>query len=147
VLPKYKSQHQQILPVIVRGSQAEIVQACIKYLSLWQETTVLLLTENKQLEGGTVEDRQFAEWLLKVGWGQNNHDAGLLELPTSMCCGEQIEDLIKSIYPVINQLNPHRNNDEFFQHCTILSARNDDIDAVNAQVLCEMQGDIHTFQS
>jgi hypothetical protein len=83
-------------------------------LSLWHETTVLHLTENKQLEGSTAEDHQFAEWLLKVGRGQNNDDAGLLELPTSMRCGEQIEHLIKSMYPAINQLNPHRNNDEFF---------------------------------
>jgi hypothetical protein len=52
-------------------------------LSLWHETTVLHLTENKQLEGSTAEDHQFAEWLLKVGRGQNNDDAGLLELPTN----------------------------------------------------------------
>jgi ATP-dependent DNA helicase PIF1 len=137
---------QQILPVIVRGGQSEIVEACIKYSYLWHETTVLHLTENKQLKGGTPEDLQFADWLLKVGWGQNNDDLGLLELPRSMDCGEHIEDLIKSIYPDINQLNPHNNNDEFFQYRTILSARNADVDAVNAQILREMQGDIHTLQ-
>jgi hypothetical protein len=83
---------------------------------------------------------------LKVGWGQNNDNLGLLELPRSMDCGEHIEDLIQSIYFDINQLNPHNNNDEFFQHRTILSAHNADVDAVNAQILHEMQGDIHTLQ-
>ena len=138
---------QQILPVIVRGGQSEIVEACLQHSSLWHETTVLHLTENKRLEGGTAEDRQFAEWLLKVGRGENNDAAGLLQLPTSMRCGERVDDLINSIYPGINQLSPYRNNDEFFQHRTILSARNDDVDAVNAQVLHEMQGDIHTLHS
>jgi hypothetical protein len=136
---------QQILPVIVRGGQSEIVEACIKYSSLWHETTVLHLTENQHLEGGTLEDCQFAEWLLQVGRGQNNDEAGLLQLPESMNCGEYIEDLIDAIYPAINQFSPHSNNDEFFQHCTILSACNADVDAVNAQILHEMHGDIHTL--
>jgi hypothetical protein len=61
-----------------------------------------------------------------------------------MHCGEHIEDHIKSIYHAINQLNPHRNNNEFFQQGIILSARTDDMSMHKS---CEMQGDIHTFPS
>jgi hypothetical protein len=42
---------QQILPVLIRGGQSEIVEACIQFSSLWHETTVLHLTENKTAGG------------------------------------------------------------------------------------------------
>jgi hypothetical protein len=139
---------QQILPVIIKGGRTETVLACIKKSPLWDQMHILHLTENKRLQGGTPEDHQFAQWLLQVGRGQGNDaETGLLQLPDSMKCGSTVEKLIDTIYPGINQLHPAGNNDEFFQNRTILSARNADVDQVNAQVLGMMRGDVQTFHS
>lgn len=135
---------QQILPVVVRGGRGQIVQASLRRSYLWEHMNVLHLTENKRLEGGTEEDRQFADWLLDVGRGLNNDQDGLLQLPESMRCGETIEDLINAVYPNIAQINPTADNDDFFKHRTILSARNDDVNDVNAKVLTMMPGVVHT---
>lgn len=60
---------QQILPVVCKGRQEQIVGQCIQRSELWCDIKVLYLKENKRLSSGSDEDKEYAEWLLKVGHG------------------------------------------------------------------------------
>jgi hypothetical protein len=134
---------QQILPVIMKGSRAEIVAACLCRSPLWNIITVLKLTENKRL-GNDIREREFAQWQLEVGHGQHTDAEGNIRLPDHFKCSENtVESLIKTIYPNISE--PHA--DEYFKERTILSARNNDVDAMNHDILNEFPGEELIFQS
>ena len=63
---------QQTLPVVPRGTREKIVGQSIQRSTLWKDMKVLYLKENKRLSSGTAEDKEYAEWLLKVGHGSLN---------------------------------------------------------------------------
>jgi hypothetical protein len=62
---------QQILPVVVKGSQEDIVSVCLKHLYLWPLVIPLKLTRNMCLEQGTEGESEFATWLLDIGRGHH----------------------------------------------------------------------------
>jgi len=51
---------QQILPVIVKGSCAQIVNACMQQSTLWHSMKVLQLTQNMRLNVDDAQERDFA---------------------------------------------------------------------------------------
>ena len=63
---------RQILPVVQKGTRAEIVNASLNYSHLWRHCKVIRLTKNMRLLGGVDESeaqqiKEFAEWILKIG--------------------------------------------------------------------------------
>jgi hypothetical protein len=58
---------QQILPVIVQGSRAQTVGACIQRSILWRSMTVLHLHQNMRLNTNIEVEQNFARWQLEVG--------------------------------------------------------------------------------
>src|SRR6202042_753722 len=61
---------RQTLPVVPRGSRAQIVDASLRRSRLWQHVEVLHLKQNMCLDR-TPESEAFAEWLLKVSAGSD----------------------------------------------------------------------------
>ena len=59
---------QQILPVIPRGSHAEMVAASLQNSYLWNSMQILRLQENMCLQHSP-EDASFSQWLLDIGHG------------------------------------------------------------------------------
>ncbi|XP_071704334.1 uncharacterized protein [Rutidosis leptorrhynchoides] len=73
----FSGDFRQILPVIQRGTRAEIVNASLHSSYLWRDVTVLELTKNMHLRSGTneMDDSEladFANWILKIGEGKLN---------------------------------------------------------------------------
>ncbi|XP_071695650.1 uncharacterized protein [Rutidosis leptorrhynchoides] len=67
----------QILPVIQKGTRAEIVDASIHSSHLWKHCKVLRLTKNMRLISGSDDNHrkelsEFADWILKIGEGKIN---------------------------------------------------------------------------
>ena len=58
---------QQILPVIVKGSHGQIVNACMQQSTLWHSMKVLHLTQNMQLNVDDAQERDFAQCKLTLG--------------------------------------------------------------------------------
>jgi ATP-dependent DNA helicase PIF1 len=63
---------RQVLPVIPRGSHADIVSASINNSYLWESVEVFCLSENMRAGDAVVvhpdlENRTFADWLLCLG--------------------------------------------------------------------------------
>lgn len=73
---------QQVLPVIPRGSRETIVRAALCKSPIWRELHVFHLTQNMRLENQAhPQVRQFAQWLLNVGHGHNQHSPTHVQLP------------------------------------------------------------------
>ena len=68
---------RQILPVIPKGSRAEIVQACINQSELWKHCKIFTLTRSMHVseftENGQIDTRKqdFNKWVLAVGGFHN----------------------------------------------------------------------------
>ncbi len=60
----------QILPVVKRGSRADIVEACLKSSKLWKDVQVMKLTENMRLQKTGKGAQDFAKKLLAIGEGR-----------------------------------------------------------------------------
>ena len=92
---------RQILPVIPKGNQAEVVDATLLKSYIWDEVEVLSLKTNMraQLAGGAVAE--FAEMLDQIGTGNYPHELG----PTT---AEQIVTLHPDIVfrPIVGNPRP-----------------------------------------
>lgn len=65
----------QVLPVVPKGSKKEEIAARIQNSWVWQLFSIRSLTQNMRT---TLEEHEFAKWLLKVGNGELTPD---VELP------------------------------------------------------------------
>jgi ATP-dependent DNA helicase PIF1 len=104
-----KEDFRQVLPVVVKGTDSEIINACLNQSNLWSSFNVLKLTINmrvKQLCGQNAEtEAKFIDYLLSVGEGkeefvmdnQNNND--LIKSPLDLICNDSHEELINCTYP------------------------------------------------
>jgi PIF1-like helicase len=89
---------KQILPVIVKRSQPEIVGACIQRSRLWQFVKILKLTENMCLNTHVEAKRYFARWQLDIGHGRFTDETGSITLPAHFKCTENtIASLVQTI--------------------------------------------------
>ena len=90
---------RQILPVIRKGSRADVVDACFKSSPLWQHVTVMKLTRNMRVaqssQEGFEEDIDFAEHLLEIGEGRVPVDKSLGQFKVQLkdCFVEQSHKL------------------------------------------------------
>jgi hypothetical protein len=92
---------KQILSVVPKGTQEEIIDASLFRSYLWQNIEVLTLTQNMRLDIGP-EELQFAEWLLDIGTGRANRPDNTVDLPpdSDMVCRDT-DVLINSVFPGI----------------------------------------------
>ena len=137
---------QQILPVVLKGSRPEIIGACFQRSKIWRELQILYLKINMRLGQDDEEEREFARWQLDVGHGKHTDPAGSIKIPSKFHCQEnKIESLINNIYPGITN-TPHP-PDHYFYERSILSARNDDVDALNKKILDSFPGQEKIYHS
>ena len=146
---------RQILPVVPKGSRADIVHASLNYSHLWRHCKVIKLTKNMRLLAGCVDSesqqiKEFAEWLLKIGEGklgkQNDGEADIV-FPEELLVqsnGDHVEAIVASIYP---KLSENMNNPQYFQDKAILAPTNEEVDHVNEHVLSIIDSDEHIYYS
>ena len=136
---------QQILPVIVKGSRPQTVGGCLQRSIHWASLTILTLTINERL-GQDLEERNFAQWQLDVGHGKyTDEDANLILPDHFKCASNTLHSLVQTIYPAITDL-PHP-PDEYFAERMLLSARNEDVHQINAEMLKDFPGEERVYHS
>jgi len=137
---------QQILPVIEKGSRAEIVGACIQRSHIWPSLQVLHLYQNMCLNVDIEQERAFAQWQLDIGHGKHTDPSDKIILPPNLRLEENtIEALIRHIYPGLSQLQPPLH--QYFSKRMILSSCNDDVDDLNSLMLNSFPGEECIFFS
>jgi len=132
---------RQILPVIPRANDAQIVSACLKRSCLWKHFEMLHLKENMRVRSArtrsvTREVQSFANFLLQVGEGKTNTE-NCVKLPVEFIIRSedgsqpQLSALIDEMY---GDLGRNYNNQNYFRDRVILTPKNSDVHAINHEV-------------
>ncbi|XP_074288915.1 uncharacterized protein LOC141614060 [Silene latifolia] len=146
---------RQTLPVVSKGSRADVVVASLCLSYLWSFCKVLRLTKNMRLQVGSSSDnveelRKFSEWLLEIGdgiaGGENDGEVDL-ELPADLLIQDvtnPIKTLVDVTYPdLLAQLwNP-----EYLQQRAILAPTHEIVESVNEYVLSLIKKDERIYLS
>jgi hypothetical protein len=146
---------RQILPVVPKGSRADIVHATINSSVLWRNCKVLKLTKNMRLQYSSdcpdIETLAlFAKWILDIGDGKAGElidgemivqipDDILVEVVTN-----PIGDIVEAIYPDLLK-NMFITN--FFQDRAILAPTLDVVEQINDYVLSLIPGEYKEYLS
>eukprot|EP00267_Zea_mays_P049169 XP_020401809.1 uncharacterized protein LOC109943296 [Zea mays] len=137
---------RQVLPVVRKGSRAQIVAASLRSSYLWESMCHLKLVQNMRAQS----DPWFAEYLLRVGGGteEANND-GDVRLPDEVCVPYtgndcDLDRLIDDIYP---NLNANMSNTSYITSRAILSTRNDWVDMINMRMIDRFQGEQMMYHS
>nr|XP_016467791.1 PREDICTED: uncharacterized protein LOC107790380 [Nicotiana tabacum] len=105
---------RQILPVIPKGTRADIVDASLNSSYLWPFFTIYELKQNMRLYSGRVSDSEaakistFDKWLLQIGDGSFYDDINkeLIKLPPYVCIkpsNDPIGSIVEAVYPSLLQ--------------------------------------------
>ncbi|XP_053152157.1 uncharacterized protein LOC128344988 [Hemicordylus capensis] len=125
---------RQTLPMVVpHGTQTHIVEACIKFNTLWHTFKILKLQNNIRSK-----DPEFSKWLITVGSGETPRIEGLpeniIEIPASIICRK---DIVREIFGEKIQVQNVQN----IASRSILCPKNSDVDTINDQVLSILEGE------
>jgi hypothetical protein len=129
----------QVLPIIPRGSHADIVSASIKNSYLWKFVEVFRFSENMRANDAVVVhpdlgNRTFADWLLCLG---NNEletiNQDYIKCPDMMVLPlADTQAMVVAIYP---RLHKGQATNEYLHERAILAPRNKEVSLINAMVL------------
>jgi ATP-dependent DNA helicase PIF1 len=146
---------RQILPVIPKGSRADIVHATINSSYLWRKCKVLTLYQNMRLQISYNPDEnqkiaKFAQWILDIGDGKVGvveDGEYTVEIPRDLLINSHsnpIGDIIDEIYPKLldNIFTPG-----FFQNRAILAPTLEVVEKINDYVLALFPGESKEYLS
>eukprot|EP00267_Zea_mays_P044793 XP_020397012.1 uncharacterized protein LOC103644601 [Zea mays] len=137
---------RQVLPVVRKGSRAQIVAASLRSSYLWESMCHLKLVHNMRAQS----DPWFAEYLLRVGGGtEEENNNGDVRLPDEVCVpytgnDHDLDRLIDDIYP---KLNENMSNTSYITSRAILTTRNDWVDMINMRMINRFQGEQMMYHS
>ncbi|KAM0849405.1 hypothetical protein ACQ4PT_053753 [Festuca glaucescens] len=138
---------RQVLPVVRKGSRAQIIDASLRRSYLWDCMTHLNLKRNMRAHS----DPWFAEYLLRIGDGKEEVNGdGEIRLPDEICVpctGKKGSDLDKLIDNVFPSLGANMSDPNYITSRAILSTRNDCVDRVNLKMINRFQGQEMVYRS
>ncbi len=143
---------RQILPVVIWGTRAHIVNACIKSSNLWRFIKVMHLTENMRVQDAM--QKQFVDYLLKIGEGKEtiyeNIGEDIIQLPNEIIFDEN-DTIVSFISKIFYNLNENYSNDQtyvdYIKDRAILTPKNEDVDSINEQIINIFPGEAKEFLS
>lgn len=98
---------RQVLPVVRRGTRAQIVDSSLRMSPLWTSMKKMHLTHNMRAR----TDPWFSDFLLRIGDGKEEVlDPNLIRVPDDMVIPytnekESMEKLIDAIYPSLDTVS------------------------------------------
>lgn len=128
---------RQVLPVVRRGSPAQVVAVSLCRSPLWDNTRVLRLTANMR----AAEDQGWSNWLLSIGEGRERPfpQTDCIRLPHSMVAPTRdVSDLLDAVYGDLTVPRPPAH----FVDRAILTPRNDEVDHINDMVTSRIPGQV-----
>jgi len=152
---------RQVLPVVPRGTRAQITDATLLKSYLWENVRRIRLTQNMRARN----DKWFSEYLLRIGNGmEETYDDGYVQLPDDILIGCNDEDFTEnsvknkkissedaSINILIDRVFPNLQanckSTEYMRERAILSTRNEYVDVVNALMIDRFPGEEKVYYS
>ena len=138
---------RQVLPVVPRAGREQTVHQCIINSYLWHHFHQFQLVTNMRAARDDTY-REFSEWLLRIGTGDEARDANdHVTLPDEIIT-ESLQEMINFVYP------PTQPGDaDLMQDPTYMSERccltplNENSHEINDLILRQLQGPVHTYLS
>lgn len=142
---------RQTLPVVTKGTRADIIKACLKSSPLWSSIQKLNLRTNMRAHLGGATNNDFPQQLLKLGEGvfpSSNLSTNCSEIVLNETLGRivySLEDLINAVYPGLENLLEK----DFHWLCSraIVSPRNDTVNEINNFIMQKVPGQIKHYKS
>ncbi|XP_076948844.1 ATP-dependent DNA helicase PIF1-like [Bidens hawaiensis] len=137
---------RQVLPVVRRGTRAQIVDASFRMSPLWDIIEKLQLSINMR----ALNDQWFSEFLLRVGDGtEETIGDKFIKIPNDMIVpfttpDNSIRDLINTIFPALDN---NVQSQEYVSSRAILTTRNDSVDEVNDYMIDIFNGEERVYYS
>jgi ATP-dependent DNA helicase PIF1 len=140
---------RQVLPILRKGSRAQVVASSLRMPYLWESMSHLKLASNMRAKN----DPWFAEFLLRIGGGTEvTNSDGDIRLPDEVSVpysgsDSDLDNLIDSVFP---NLNENISDSTYITSRVILSTRNDWVDMINVKMIDRFQGEhtvYHSFDS
>nr|XP_043633213.1 ATP-dependent DNA helicase pif1-like [Erigeron canadensis] len=139
---------RQVLPVIKKGTRAQIVDSSLRMSPLWPGITKLRLSVNMRAR----TDPLFSDFLLRVGDGEEDMiDGNFIRIPDEMTIPYTIEsetrskeDLISAIFPSIEM---NGTSSEYIISRAILSTKNENVDEINDELISRFSGQERIYYS
>uniref|UniRef100_A0A0L8FX41 ATP-dependent DNA helicase n=1 Tax=Octopus bimaculoides TaxID=37653 RepID=A0A0L8FX41_OCTBM len=135
---------RQTLPVILKGTRADEVQACLKSSTLWHHVTILSLNMRAQLHGDQMS-KKFAQDILTIGDGKVPlDDAGEMEVWPFCSVVNSVDDLKHKVFP--NFKENYLNHNWLYERA-ILAPKNVAVTKINQQLMHSLLGNLQTYKS
>ncbi|KAG5531387.1 hypothetical protein RHGRI_026119 [Rhododendron griersonianum] len=130
---------RQVLPVVPKGVREQIVNASLRRSELWNDIHVLTLDLNMRLNPMDPENVTFARFLMEVGTNPQE----IVHLPPTIRKCQDLTELLSTVYPQLEIQTT--STPTYLTERSILSARNEDVNAINAAALNVFPGDAFTY--
>jgi hypothetical protein len=130
---------RQVLPVVRKGTRAQIINSTLRRSYLWGYMHQLRLVQNMRAQS----DPWFSDYLLRIGNGvEETIDQDYVRLPSDICVpytGEEsnINDLIDVVFPMLEE---NMTNSNYITSRAILSTRNENVDGINMKLIERFPG-------
>jgi hypothetical protein len=145
---------RQILPVIPHASRADIVSTSLSKSHIWKYLRIIRLTINMRLcqshnlQDNSLKQKEFAEFLLKIGDGKHptiSSAEDMITLPINMVMPRSnLTDLIDFVYP---NLTENLGNVNYMVGRAILAPKNTDVDIISDMVMNKLPGETKIYPS
>ncbi|KAL4153586.1 hypothetical protein QTP88_001419 [Uroleucon formosanum] len=141
----FSGDFRQILPVVVRGTRADEVNASLKRSYIWPDITKLKLKTNMRILSSDQGNKTFADALLRVGNGQSLTRNGKINQSELCFLMSNLLDLIENVYPDLPNISTKTSS--WFQERAILSPTNDQVNKINDMILLKFNAPIKVYYS
>jgi hypothetical protein len=148
---------RQVLPVVPRGTRAQITDATLLRSYIWNIVCRIRLTQNMRAKN----DTWFADYLLRIGNGtEETFGDDYVQLPDDIVVewsqdssntakktdpeDHTINNLIEKVFP---KLEANCSSADYMRERAILSTKNDNVDAVNTIMIERYPGDEKVYYS
>ena len=137
---------RQVLPVVRKGTRAQIVDSCLRMSPLWPRIIKMQLTINMRAR----TDPWFSDFLLRVGDGvEKAIDGSYIRIPDDMVIpyvdnGNSKDALIDAVF---DSLETNAHSSDYIISRAILSTKNEIVDEINDQLIKRFQGDEKIYYS
>jgi len=143
---------RQNLPVVPRGTPAQVISASLKRSPLWRQFRSVRLVTNMRLVGASPETLEFARFLEDLGDGTAGEEEfgppdergkRRCRFPSRLCLEGGIDGLIDFVFPGLGQGSPAVGDN------VILATTNKVVDEINERVTARFPGgdEVHLLSS
>jgi hypothetical protein len=133
----------QILPVVPRGSRADIVTACLQKSFVWPRLKQLRLRTNMRVREGE-HGQEFVRWISSLPYDPAMN--GMVSIPDYINQPASITDLTSYIYPP-DLLSRAATDPSVFRGRCLLTTLNTTVAELNRLIIRRLPGQLRTYRS